>query len=273
LRWLLKAIVTVCNVLAVAVIALDASNALDHTTSFFKPTPKEVVVAIGAVALAAIYGLIDAWLERRISKRLGHIAMAVSELLFPLWNEIALKLVPTTESPDPLPTRESLGVSAWLVPRWYTVFTKSMPKFLCAILYAPPVWRAAQFRLKHLDDPTGIRWRRNRGIIGRCWKSGHSEPFNLATDWPQINTKQEWGQLDKSVKMKLSYDDYRHLKAKYGSVLAVPILRTRRIGAPSFLGCITIDLPPAVPANVLDLNSPVVKGAGRAAAEQMARVL
>jgi hypothetical protein len=116
LRWLIKVIVTACNVLAVAVIALDASNALDHTTSFFNPTPKEVVIAIGTAAFGAIYGLIDAELERRISKRRGQLAMAVSELLFPLWNEIAVKLIPTTGTQDPLADRETLGVSAWLVP-------------------------------------------------------------------------------------------------------------------------------------------------------------
>ncbi len=259
MRWITRIVFSVMVGIAALVISADSSNTLSGQVGRFL-TPVEIWLAIGMIFLGSVYGVIDALLERHRAKRRHEIAEIVAELLFPLWHDLS-----ELTDKDELAVRETLGVHAWLIPSWYALITRPrmrgcIPRSIRRRLPTPQLWRAAQYRLKHADEATRIKWRRGRGVIGKCWERVDIVYEDLTALWgPQELNYERWKGLPEDSKLGLNYQEYRKIRRKYGSVLAVPIRHPRGRGAPQFLGCITIDLAVGVRGRQLKLDSTDVK--------------
>ena len=252
MRWMIRVFVAIWVAAAGVVIAMDSSNSISGSEDGVHLDSRLVSAAIGVVFAASVYGLLDAWLERKRARRRDEISVVVSELLFPLWCQISTHINDKSAS-------ETLGVHAWLVPSWYARLSQPavrdfIPSVIRRRLWTPPLWRAAQFRLKHADIATGIAWKRGKGAIGMCWEEVSTFYRGMADIWgPNEMTYAQWESMDTDKKIGLDFQEYRRIRRKYGQVLAVPIFRPRGRGAPQFLGCVTIDLAP--PFDGVNLNS------------------
>lgn len=242
MRWGVRTFVSICVAFATVVVGIDSSNGIRDNQNFWHPSAQTVFISIGILTLSVIYGLFDALLERKRAKRRDEISVVVSERLFPLWYRISSSI-------DGDDAKEKLGVHAWFVPSWYSRISKPMirdriPERIRKHLWTPALWRAAQFRLEHSDQQTGIQWRRGKGAIGLCWK--HTDVWHKRLDdlWGEAELNYgDWVRLEPSKRIGLNFHEYKKIRRKYGYVIAMPIYRPRGRGAPQFLGCIAVDLP------------------------------
>jgi len=150
---------------------------------------------------------------------------------------------------------DSLGLHVWLVPRWHwrlapPAFKERLPESVKDKVPSPAMWRPA--RLRHIDhiDPSGIRWRRGRGVIGRCWLRRQAISFSLQADWGAYRDydAKQWKALRRDPKfrhvtMKLNFEQFQRMQSLYSEVLAVPIYKQRESGNRYLVGCVVADMP------------------------------
>lgn len=151
---------------------------------------------------------------------------------------------------------ESLGLHVWLVPRWHwrfapAAFKERLPESWKLKIPAPAMWRPG--KLRHVDHlhPSGIRWRRGRGVLGRCWLERWQVQLDVQRDWgPYLNvTKPQWKQMRRdssldAITMKLNHGQFMRLSKLYSEVVAVPIYKTRQPSGNRYLvGCVAADMP------------------------------
>lgn len=256
MRWGIRVIMALVAALAGTTLAFDSSNVINNSDNLWHPSKNQVVAAIIALAISSMYSIVDGLVERRRARRRNDIAVIVAEYLFPLWSSISRRLTSAA-------ARDALGVHAWIVPNWYAraglpFIRSAIPECVRKRLWTPPLWRAAQYRLNHQARSTGIEWRRDVGAIGACWRAADTYYLDLTAKWGATpKTYAEWSALPKRDQMRLSFQQYQKAYTKYGQVLAVPIFRPGNTGAPQFLGCITVDLPPNMSGT--NLNGPEVR--------------
>ncbi len=120
-----------------------------------------------------------------------------------------------------------LGLNAFFVKRrWWPPFRRELMRY-------------GQARIT-ISNPSGIRWTRGKGVIGRCWQERQDAGRNQAADYgPYINSSEtEWTALDPAFRDRLDFDEFRRVK-HYGAVIATPITDERG----RFVGCISVDAP------------------------------
>ncbi|MGE4054191.1 MAG: hypothetical protein AB7F99_05275, partial [Vicinamibacterales bacterium] len=99
--------------------------------------------------------------------------------------------------------------------------------------------RVAKLRLSATSS-SGIRWTEGKGIIGKCWRTRSFECVNLETHFGSTLTEGKFAALSDANKLGLTFEDYEHLKNRYGFVAAAPILDD----SDRYLGCVSMDMPP-----------------------------
>lgn len=109
-------------------------------------------------------------------------------------------------------------------------------------------WRKRQVRLARIRlssiPSSGVTWERGKGVIGMCWETRNTQWAQL--DEPAFSDLESepeyrWAMLDRKRTYGLSFNDYRALGRKYGTIAAVPIM-----SGDSYIGCITLDTPSGV---------------------------
>lgn len=237
-RWLVRFVVTTVMALAGAVVSIDSSSLRD--SGWWMPGPSLVVACIVAIALGLIWQYIDAEIERRRVRRRTSLANEISKLMFPLWHE--MQSLGTTKR-----TRERIGLHVWMVPTWHWTLVPDWlrsltPQRLRDRLPTPRLWRAAQFRLQDDHEPTDIRWKRDVGAIGICWRERHRQHFVMRDLWDEDEyTAEAWEQLPAEDKLGFNYEQYRRIWHKYDAVLAWPIYKYPTTPGSQFIGCIVVD--------------------------------
>jgi hypothetical protein len=118
-----------------------------------------------------------------------------------------------------------------------------------AFLVTGVLWRKRQVRIAKIRlssvAASGVAWTKGKGVIGRCWETRTSQwaqlddpPFSELGRAPETT----WHMLNKTLTYGLSFDDYRALGTKYGTVAAVPIMTADD----KYIGCIALDTPAGI---------------------------
>ena len=148
---------------------------------------------------------------------------------------------------------QPLGASAWVVTPWWP-FQR--------------LHRIAHERINEMPGPSGIRWSKGKGVIGHCWDQGREQIVDSGTfdkgheDW----TQDRWDRLDVKTRRGLSYKDYKKIRGKYGTVIAIPMFDRRE----RVRGVVVLDAPPGYHPL---LKSPVVIEAVCAASGVVSKLL
>jgi hypothetical protein len=138
-----------------------------------------------------------------------------------------LRLLPWAvheQSRDVVPVRP-LGASAWVV---------------VTTLRGRRLHRIAKERVNQTPGPSQVRWTKGKGVIGQCWRTGQAQCFDAAA-YDALHgglTEAAWRAADDT--MGLSYDDYRQIVGKYGTVIAVPLTDARHRRT---IGVVALDAP------------------------------
>jgi hypothetical protein len=101
--------------------------------------------------------------------------------------------------------------------------------------------RAAKLRLAHIE-PSGIKWTKGKGLIGRCWETGRPLSKNLETHFAPLRglSQSQWERRTATVDAYgLTYEEFQKIGHKYGLVAVFPLTR-----GDEYVGCITADMPP-----------------------------
>jgi hypothetical protein len=108
-------------------------------------------------------------------------------------------------------------------------------------------WRrqvlVTKLRLAHVQ-PSGIKWRQGKGMIGKCWATGEPETRNLEDHYrPYANIDElAWRLLPPNFeKYGLTYEDFQKTKGKFGLLSVFPLTQGDK-----YIGCVTADMPPDV---------------------------
>jgi hypothetical protein len=101
--------------------------------------------------------------------------------------------------------------------------------------------RVAKVRLRPVGT-SGVTWSKDKGVIGRCWATNAQQYEDLETHFSPFEDLDEtaWDALPVETRFGLSFDDFQHLRGKYGVVAAVPIMNNKD----RYIGCITADFGP-----------------------------
>lgn len=98
----------------------------------------------------------------------------------------------------------------------------------------------ARLRL-HYVPPSGIRWTKGKGVIGKCWALGKDVGRNLAAEFGGLAgiQKDDWEAMPADFREGLTFEEFERTWDLIGCVVAVPI------AAPSgaYLGCVSVDAP------------------------------
>ena len=115
--------------------------------------------------------------------------------------------------------------------------------------------RLAKVRLGAIPS-SGIRWKKSKGMIGRCWETRGVQYADLDVHFAPYATftRSQWEMLSTETRYGLTFDDYQTLKGKYGVVAAVPIVNKQD----KYIGCITADTPPLTPGVVPPVRAQVL---------------
>ncbi len=131
--------------------------------------------------------------------------------------------------------------------------------------------RVQRVRAKRRPSSSRVNWRPGIGVIGTCVARGQLVAQDLASDYAAIwpCSEQEWDELvDDEIKHGLSFADFLDVRAKYGVVIATPILddtaSTTRV-----LGCVSLDGPVGSFARLTELD---VEGLLDSAAQSLRRL-
>lgn len=103
--------------------------------------------------------------------------------------------------------------------------------------------RVAKVRLAPAPS-SGVKWTRNKGVIGRCWSL--NAPLLTKLDQPPYSDllaiqPEQWETVSEEHSYGLSFAEYRSLNGRYGTICAVPIVFENK-----YLGCVTFDTPPGI---------------------------
>ena len=219
------------------------------------------------LATAVVWQGIDAEIERRRVRRRTELTNEINKLMFPTWYKIR-------SAARDRATRERIGVHVWMVPTWHwhlvpEVIRSVTPEKLRSRLWTPRMWRACHYRLKDdQHDGTDIRWTRDIGAIGRCWRDRELQYFELPSLWgPDELSEPHWNQLPEASKLGLKYGQYKRIRMKYFSVHVVPIFKEPKKPGSRLIGCVVVDTLLTHPLN-LDVNK--VRAESFRAAEKIA---
>jgi hypothetical protein len=152
-----------------------------------------------------------------------------------------------------------VGLSLWLVPRWWQL----VPHWLIDLLRRtsrdrerptrhPRLWRAEKIRLAEFGGASRVHWTFRKGVIGECWMAHHVIGFDCWKNYrPYLDFDDEgnpsgpgvdertWNDPSNGARMGLSYREFGEVAGKYGAVIATPLhSRTHR-----WVGCVTLDVP------------------------------
>ncbi len=157
---------------------------------------------------------------------------------------------------DPRPVHElvrTLGCSAWIVTGGGL-----RPQRLC---------RIGRERVDARPVPSSIDWTIGKGIIGKCWETGQEQVVDTSVFDREHSavTRSQWDALDVATRRALSYDEYHRIRFKYGTVIAMPLLRQEKV-----VGVVALDAPPGVHHRV---DHPVIINTVGATAELIMNIL
>jgi hypothetical protein len=129
--------------------------------------------------------------------------------------------------------------------------------------------RIAKARLRPVAS-SGVSWEKGKGMIGRCWETHAQQYADLETHFAPYEhlDKEAWEALPAALRYSLSYEDFQHLKGKYGVIAAVPIMDRKD----RYVGCVTADTAPRAGEPQTLIKSEIL-GSLASAAELVAGVL
>lgn len=150
-----------------------------------------------------------------------------------------------------------IGLHVWMIPRWYRAITpryavrsrlpQGVRRRLRSPTLTPRLQRRGKLRLQEVEHPTGIAWRRGRGVIGKCWDTRVPAFFNGEREYAPYrdHTEGQWASVPNSVRMNLRFKEFARINDRYGDVIAVPIFVFRNEGDehPDVVGCLAFDTP------------------------------
>jgi hypothetical protein len=127
--------------------------------------------------------------------------------------------------------------------------------------------RIGRERVNRRPVPSHITWTVDKGIIGACWRTGQEQVVDTsAYDATHAHlTRAEWDALDAGTRRGLTYDEYQRIATKYGTVIAMPLLRQETV-----VGVVALDAPPG---SYRQLCHPVVTNTVGATAELIMNIL
>jgi hypothetical protein len=129
--------------------------------------------------------------------------------------------------------------------------------------------RIAKVRLGPIP-PSGIAWTEGKGVIGGCWRTRTAHFVDLRRHFEPYEDHDQaaWEALPHDARYGLSFEEFQRVKGKYGIVAAAPIIgRDDR-----YVGCVTVDMPPAAPGQELPVREEVL-GSLASAARLVAEVV
>lgn len=253
MRWLIRLVTAVATAICGAILAFDSSSLSDE--GWRQPPERLVAWSIVVVALCVIWQFIDAEIERRRVRRRTELSNEIIRIMFPIWYKICA--VTNDRS-----SRERIGVHVWMVPTWHWNLVPEWVRILVpeswrAMFPAPRMWRACDLRLKKdQHGGTDIRWKRDIGAIGRCWRERERQYIVMSELWGQdLLSTAAWANLPASSRLGLTFPQYKRVRDKYHSVLVVPIFKTHGVPDSRFIGCVVVDSLASHPVD-LDVKEP-----------------
>lgn len=265
MRWVARVLVTVAIALATTVVAFDASSLRDEPG--WRPGHHQVIAAIVVIGFGVLWNFADAEVERRRGRRRNEMGFIISDIAFPVWADLQNEF-------HARELREGLGVHVWMVPSWHWAvvpqsFRNLVPEKARARLPTPPMWRAVRIRMDTEDQPTDIAWRRDVGVLGKCWRDRKSVYLDLVAHWgPVPMSEQAFGALPGDGQYGLTYQQYLSVAAKYASVLAIPVYEDPDNARSRFIGCVVFDSIKDAPIN---LDSKRIRGKAWVASKTISR--
>ena len=249
MRWMVRLAAAVTTAFAGFIISIDSSSL--ERRGWWNPKPDLVFASMILLAAAVVWQVIDAEIERRRVRRRTELTNEINKLMFPVWYKIQ------ATAPDQS-TRERIGVHVWMVPTWHwhlvPEFVRNLtPESVRSRIPTPHMWRACNYRLEEdQHDGTDIRWTRDIGAIGLCWRERKRQYFELPLVWGADELDElQWSGLQESAKMGLNYNQYKRVRLKYYSVLVVPIFKETKQPGSRFIGCVVVD---SLSSNPINLN-------------------
>jgi hypothetical protein len=120
----------------------------------------------------------------------------------------------------------SMGVTAWKV-----IDHKKTAK---------PLYPIGRHRFSPTPRESGIEWTCGKGIIGECWKKKQTIVANTQKFDAKHRklTAKQWGLLPEETRRALDHDEYHQMAGKYGTVIAMPIMKNGKV-----MGVIALDAP------------------------------
>jgi hypothetical protein len=212
----------IINAMAGVVVALSRAH-IPHPP-FWDEHERAVLIAIVTVSFLPLLQAIVSELGERKKRKAAELAATLQEIL-------AGTLIDLTENAGA--DWKKTGVQVFRLRRWW--------------LFSHIQVRLGKIRIAHIA-PSGIKWRKGKGLIGKCWATGLPVSKNLDTHFAKYRHLNEtaWNNLHQTVeKYGLSYKEFKKINDKYGLVVAFPLTR-----ADKYIGCITVDMPPECSASV-----------------------
>ena len=99
--------------------------------------------------------------------------------------------------------------------------------------------------------PSGIKWAKGKGIIGRCWEEKRRQYVDVERHFAAFrkHDKATWDRMSAQQRYGLSYEDFRTVRDKYGVIAAVPVMDDTE----KYVGCITADFPPGATVDKVEV--------------------
>ncbi len=130
-----------------------------------------------------------------------------------------------TDGAVPVPP---LGASAWLV--------KGYGK-------RQALKRIGRERVQDTPGPSNVKWIKGKGALGRCWELERAQVIDtgkIDARWGKCS-QDDWEQKCRpDTRMGLTYEEFRKVTGKYGTVIAVPMFDARN---DKVIGCVSLDAP------------------------------
>ena len=127
--------------------------------------------------------------------------------------------------------------------------------------------RIGRERVNRRPVPSNISWTIDKGIIGTCWRTGQEQVVDTsAYDATHAHlSRRQWDELSAHERRGLTHDEYQRIANKYGTVIAMPLLRGEQV-----VGVVALDAPPN---SFGRLGHPVVTNTVGATAELIMNIL